>query len=150
MPEQSGNGTYLGIDYGRKGIGLAIGQRQSGTARPLETLRPEGLEQGLKRLIEEWQPEALVLGLPLPLDADQRDNPMIEEIRAFGAALEARFEIPVAWVDEALSTRASQTIFFEGPRKRREDFRRVKDQLAAALILETWFSVMEQRPLTHG
>lgn len=143
MPEGGSfaGGTYFGIDYGRKGIGIAVGQRISQTARPLATLTPQGFDHQLAQLIGEWQPAALVVGLPLPLEASAPENPLIEEIRAFGDRLQQQFGLEVHWVDEALSTRACETLFYEQPRRKSTDFRKVKDQMAAALILETWFSL---------
>jgi putative holliday junction resolvase len=143
MPEQRGSGTFLGIDYGRKGIGVAVGQRITGTARPLETLRVTHMDHvwnGLERLVKTWLPEGLVVGTPVPLDESQPKNPMIEEIARFARDLEERFGLPVHFMDEALSTRESQSLFYAERPKRSVDFRKVKDQMAAALILETWLS----------
>lgn len=143
MPESAGTGTYLGIDYGRKGIGVAVGQRYTGTARALETIRAKNEEHvwmSLGRLVKTWLPEAFVLGTPVPLDASQVENPMIKEIARFKGDLETHFGLPVHLMDEALSTRESQSLFYAERPKRSVDFRKVKDQMAAALILETWLS----------
>jgi putative holliday junction resolvase len=143
MPERRGSGTYLGIDYGRKGIGVAVGQRITGTARPLETIRvthKDHVWNGLERLVKAWLPDGFVVGTPVPLDESQSKNPMIEEIAGFARDLEERFGLPIHFMDEALSTRESQSLFYAERPKRSVDFRKVKDQMAAALILETWLS----------
>lgn len=145
MPEgvRRGSGVFLGIDYGRKAIGVAVGQRLTGTARALETIRatnPDHVWNALALLVKTWLPEGFVVGTPVPLDPDQAPNPLIDEIAGFAKALENRFGLPVNLMDEALSTRESQSLFFQDRPKRSIDFRKVKDQMAAALILETWLS----------
>ncbi len=142
-PLSQGSGTFIGIDYGRKGIGVAIGQRMMGTARALETIRAvhrEHVWNRLSELVKTWLPEGFVVGTPVPLDENQPKNPLIEEIALFCSDLEGRFGLPVHLMDEALSTRESQTLFYSERPKRSVDFRQVKDQMAAALILETWLS----------
>lgn len=142
-PLSQGSGTFLGIDYGRKGLGVAVGQRIMGTARALETIRATNREHvwnRLSQLVTTWLPEGFVVGTPVPLDENQAPNPLIEEIAKFCSELEARFGLPVHLMDEALSTRESQSLFYEDRPKRSIDFRQVKDQMAAALILETWLS----------
>ncbi|HAZ42180.1 MAG TPA: Holliday junction resolvase RuvX [Methylococcaceae bacterium] len=137
------SGTFLGIDYGRKGIGVAVGQRMMGTARALETIRATNRDHVwncLSQLVKTWLPEGFVVGTPVPLDENQPKNPMIEEIALFCNDLEARFGLPVHLMDEALSTRESQSLFYAERPKKSVDFRKVKDQMAAALILETWLS----------
>ena len=145
MPDSrdQGSGTFLGIDYGRKGIGVAVGQKRIGTARALETIRAtrrEHVWSRLSLLVKTWVPEGFVVGTPVPLDENQPKNPLIEEIALFCSDLEARFGLPVHLMDEALSTRESQSLFYAERPKRSVDFRQVKDQMAAALILETWLS----------
>lgn len=142
-PLSQSSGTFIGIDYGRKGIGVAIGQRMMGTARALETIRAthrEHVWNRLSELVKTWLPEGFVVGTPVPLDENQPKNPLIEEIALFCSDLEGRFGLPVHLMDEALSTRESQTLFYSERPKRSVDFRQVKDQMAAALILETWLS----------
>ena len=142
-PLSQGSGTFLGIDYGRKGIGVAVGQRMMGTARALETIPATNREHvwnSLSQLVKTWLPEGFVVGTPVPLDENQPPNPLIAEIGLFCTDLEARFGLPVHMMDEALSTRESQSLFYAERPKKSVDFRKVKDQMAAALILETWLS----------
>jgi putative pre-16S rRNA nuclease len=87
---------------------VAVGSRHSGLAQPLARLTARGDEPdwvGIARLIEEWQPEAVVVGLPLNMDGSA--NAMTRAARAFGEAIRARYNLPVHMVDERLSTRAA-------------------------------------------
>lgn len=127
-------GVLLGFDFGTRRIGTAVGQRITGTARPLVTVavshdRPDWAAIG--RLVEEWQPEALVVGLPLNMD--DSEQAMTERARRFGRQLAGRFGLPVHWTDERLTTR-------EAARRLEESGRPVVnvDPAAAALILESW------------
>ncbi|MET0044659.1 MAG: Holliday junction resolvase RuvX, partial [Candidatus Thiodiazotropha sp. 6PLUC3] len=68
--------TLLGFDFGTRKIGVAVGQSLTGTATPLETLelvnhKPDW--ERIKQLIDEWQPQALVVGLPLDVDDSETD-----------------------------------------------------------------------------
>jgi putative Holliday junction resolvase len=128
--------TLLAFDFGIRHIGVAVGQRVTGTATPLRTLRarngrPDWSE--LAALVREWQPDALVIGLPLNMDGSEQ--PLTNKARHFGRQLAERYNLPVLEVDERLSTReAWQT---------RSDASTFPtdgeiDKLAAAIILETW------------
>lgn len=139
--DHPGNATYLGFDYGAKNTGVAIGQRITGTAAGLETIRsanPEALWAAITRLVKTWQPTAFVVGVPLPLTATAEQNPFIDKVRAFRRELEARYQRPVYEMDEALSTRESQTLFYSRRPKKSVPFTALKDELAAMLILQTW------------
>ncbi|MGI9212247.1 MAG: Holliday junction resolvase RuvX [Methylococcaceae bacterium] len=145
------NSTYLGFDYGEKNIGVAVGQRITGTATALETIRftsEYALWLAVDRLTETWQPAAFVVGLPYHPDGEI--NHIVRPILAFCIELERRFQKPVYTMDETLSTRESKEIFYalrENPRhsKRTTQFLDVKDQMAAKLILQTWLTHTPER-----
>lgn len=131
-------GTFLGFDYGKRHTGVAVGSRQSGAAQPLALLTARGGEpdwRAIDRLMAEWQPEAVIVGLPL--DMDGSENAMTRAARAFGEALKARYNVPVYWVDERLSSRvATDTLLEEGvPLKRHK---RQIDKRAAQTILQAF------------
>lgn len=133
--------TFLGFDYGAKKTGVAVGQRITGTATRLETIpshHPDALWNAVSRLVKTWQPAAFVVGIPLPLVDTPEKNPMITIIEGFCRELESRYQRPVHVMDEALSTRESQSIFRERPAKKSIRFADIKDELAAQLILQTW------------
>ncbi|MFL6648303.1 MAG: Holliday junction resolvase RuvX, partial [Sulfurifustaceae bacterium] len=100
--------VFLGFDYGTRHTGVAVGSRHTGLAQPLTQLAARGGApdwEGIQRLVDEWRPQALVVGLPLNMDGTP--NPMTHAARAFGEALHARYNLPVYMVDERLSTRAA-------------------------------------------
>jgi len=143
-PAESPDGVWLGIDFGEKRIGLAVGNTQLGTAEPHSVMRningtPEWAT--LDALVHEWQPVGLVLGLPL--DADGESQQITNAARGFAKRCRARYPIPLQWMDERYSSmQASETLAQlrrSGQRKKRTRKEDV-DTLAAALILERWFA----------
>lgn len=127
--------SYLAFDYGEKRIGTAIGDTITGTARPLATLT-EGLEAAA-RLVAEWRPQALVVGLPLNEDGSEQS--ITTKARAFARELEARCQLTVHFADERYSSRAADDVLRDA-RASGAMARRVKkgdrDGLAAKIILE--------------
>ena len=132
--------TFLAFDYGEKYIGVAAGSRHSRQAQALTTLRGSAKNPnwvGISRLIEEWRPDALVVGLPLNMDGS--DNPMTQAARAFGQRLQDRYNLPVHMVDERLSTLAARDILNEAgvPMRRHKSH---LDRLAAQTILQAFLN----------
>jgi putative Holliday junction resolvase len=130
-------GALLGFDFGLRRIGVAVGQTLTGTASPLTTLisrneQPDWAAIG--RLVAEWQPEALVVGLPYQMDDQEAE--VACRARRFARQLEGRYRLPVHLADERLTTREARR---QLGRRGAED-RRLVDALAAQLILETWLS----------
>lgn len=135
--------TYLGFDYGSKHLGIAVGGNASGRAEPLATA---SVQQGipdwalLDRLIQEWNPTALIVGLPLNMD--DSENAMTRAARKFGHRLQGRYNLPVHLVDERLtSVDAKNTLVAARvPWKQRKA---KVDKLAAQTILQAYLD--EQR-----
>lgn len=127
--------TYLAFDYGEKRIGTAVGDTVTGTARPLATLTT-GLDGAIK-LVGEWRPKALVVGLPLMEDGSEQR--ITHLTRAFARALEERTGLAVHFSDERYSSRAADDLLREA-RASGAMARRVKkgdrDGLAAKILLE--------------
>ncbi|BAN46069.1 Holliday junction resolvase RuvX [Metapseudomonas resinovorans] len=130
----------LGFDYGTKQIGVAVGQAITGQARELKVLKAQnGVPdwQQVEALIREWQPDAIVVGLPLNMDGTPSD--MSARAEKFARRLNGRFNIQVFTHDERLTT-------FEAKGQRlaqgqRDGYReRPVDALAAALLLEGWLA----------
>lgn len=135
-PARRGAFTALGLDFGERRIGVAVGQSVTGTARALTTLasrdrRPDW--ETLGALIGEWRPERLVVGMPV--HADDSDHSLKARIERFCRQLEGRFGIPVATIDERLSSH-------EAAERAGADL----DAEAARVILETWFGVYSRAP----
>lgn len=127
--------TYLAFDYGEKRIGTAVGDTLTGTARPLATLTG-GLDAALK-LVAEWRPKALVVGLPLNEDGSEQRITTLT--RRFATELEAQSRLAVHFSDERYSSRAADDLLREA-RASGAMARRVKkgdrDGLAAKIFLE--------------
>lgn len=130
----------LGFDYGTRQIGVAVGQAITGQARELCILKArDGVPdwQQIEALMNEWQPDALVVGLPLNMDGTPSE--MSDRAEKFARRLHGRFGLPVYTHDERLTT-------FEAKGQRlqqgRYDIDRPcpVDALAAALLLEGWLA----------
>lgn len=131
-------GIYLGFDFGYKRIGVAVGQRLTGSASPLSTLDATlGIpDWGLiQTLIKQWRPTAMVVGLPTCIDGAEQYTTAAS--RGFARQLRKRFELPVHLVDERLSTMEARAHLFETG-----GYRKIKksevDSIAACIILEQW------------
>ncbi len=131
-------GVYLGFDFGYKRIGVAVGQRLTKTASPLEILQAsKGVPnwEAVSMLVKHWRPKGLVVGLPTHIDGQEQYTTKASKL--FAQQLEERFGLPVAMVDERLTTvEARARLFTEG------GYRKIKDSqvdaVAAAIILEQW------------
>ena len=124
--------TLLCFDYGQKRIGVAVGQAITGTATPLQIInvynnQPEW--DRIQQMIKDWQPEALIVGIPIQMDDSRQE--MTAAAERFVRQLEGRFHLPVFGVDERLST-------FEA--KNRSGMEKEIDSIAAQAILETWLA----------
>lgn len=130
--------TVLGFDFGTRRIGVAVGDRMIGVAHPLQTIHGESNDQrfaAIAALIREWLPGLLVVGLPFHLDG--REHEMTLRCRRFSRQLEGRFNLPVALVDERLSSAAaSQDLREIGVFGRRQ--KAMLDQVAAQRILQSY------------
>ncbi|MDO8697162.1 MAG: Holliday junction resolvase RuvX [Pseudomonas sp.] len=130
----------LGFDYGTKQIGVAVGQLITGQARELCILKAQnGVPdwQKVEALIREWQPDAIVVGLPLNMDGTP--SAMSERAEKFARRLNGRFNLPVHMQDERLTTyEAKGQRLSEGQRGSYRD--NPVDALAAALLLESWLA----------
>ena len=130
----------LSFDYGRRRIGVAVGQAVTGSANPIGTARNSNTGPDWTRIgswIEEWQPAKLVVGLPLLADGTESD--MTRAARAFGRELE-RFGLPVDWVDERYTSIEAGNQLREaraGGRRGRIRKEHV-DAAAAVMIAERW------------
>lgn len=97
--------TLLAFDYGEKRIGVAVGNSLTRSARPLLIVPNRNREyrfEAVGKLIAEWKPNALVVGLPLHPDGTPHD--MTQLAKRFGNQLNGRFNLPVTWVDERYSS----------------------------------------------
>jgi putative Holliday junction resolvase len=134
----AGTQSLLGFDYGTKHLGIAVGSTATGTARPLDSVTVrKGLPEWavLDRHIKEWQPGALVVGLPLNMDGSESE--MTRAARKFGQRLRARYNLPVHMVDERLTSVDAKNALVEARVPWRNRKARV-DRLAARNILQAF------------
>ena len=105
MSDVQKNQTLMAFDFGEKRIGVAIGNTLTRTCEPLtiigHTQTDERFAQ-IQALLHEWQPQALIVGLPL--HPDGTPHAMTEKAKRFGNQLAGRFHLPVTWVDERYSS----------------------------------------------
>ena len=133
------DGTILAFDFGTRRIGVAVGEMMLRTARPLTTISGEANAarfEAIGRLIAEWQPARLVVGLPLALDGSEHE--MTARCRRFANQLHGRFRLPVEFADERLSSvTAEERLRARGVSASRN--KEAVDAEAAAVILQTYF-----------
>jgi putative Holliday junction resolvase len=100
--------SFLAFDYGTQRVGVACGNTVTRTARPLSTIAATGAARfdAIGRLVAEWRPDALVVGVPFHPDGAAHDN--TERARRFGRQLQGRFRLPVHEVDERYTTTEAQ------------------------------------------
>jgi len=132
--------TLLAFDFGLRQIGVATGTTMLGTTRSLPILRArDGVPdwQAIARLVEEWQPDLLIVGEPLHMDGS--DSDLSARANKFARRLHGRLGLPVEMVDERLSSFEAKQLSKE--RGHRGDYTNDPvDSLAAELILQTWLS----------
>ncbi|MAK55492.1 MAG: Holliday junction resolvase RuvX [Pusillimonas sp.] len=131
MPEQ----VLLGFDFGQKKIGVAVGNTLTRQARPLTILLPKTREERFKQiaaLLEEWQPERLIVGLPLTIEGLEQDASRAS--RRFANQLNGRFGKDVQLVDERGSSLEAQALLgSHAP----------DDAMAAAVILQRYLDALD-------
>jgi len=131
---------YLAFDYGTKNIGVASGQSVTGTASELPALKArDGVPNWdeLERLIKEWKPAKVLVGLPLNMDDSESE--LASRARKFGNRLNGRFGVNIEMVDERLSTyEAKGEVMARGGS--RDYGKNPVDSIAARLILESWLN----------
>ena len=144
--------TFLGFDVGTKLLGVAIGSTRTGSARPLATVSvgERGVDWSkIDALLKEWQPAALVVGLPLALDGGEQ--PMTRTATQFAGELARRSGLMVHRVDERNSSREASQRFAK--RREQGSVRRKAaaeiDAVAATVILDRWFD-QQPRSTTTG
>ena len=96
--------SFLSFDFGTLRVGVACGNSLTGAARPLRSVAATGDArfQAIAALIQEWQPDALVVGVPFHPDGAPHEN--TERARRFARQLHGRFGLPVHEVDERYTT----------------------------------------------
>jgi putative Holliday junction resolvase len=135
-----GERTLLGFDFSKNRIGIAVGNELTGSITPLETLTARNQKpdwDGLTRLINEWQPDLCVVGLPLTEDGEEQEAS--QAARRFANQLNGRYQLPVELVDERYSTREAQSLIQASAMSKKDRQNKTNiDKIAAQLILQSW------------
>ncbi len=136
-------GTVLAFDFGTRRVGVAVGDLETRHAHPLAVIRSEGAARfaEIGRLMSQWKPDALVVGVPRHDDA--RPHPLAARAERFARQLAGRFGLPVARVDESYSSVEAEARLrtAAGARRAAESARaKALDAHAAQLLLEQYFA----------
>jgi putative holliday junction resolvase len=126
--------SFLAFDFGEKRTGVASGNRLTHTATPMQTIHTAVIDvrfAAIEKLLKEWQPNALVVGIPTHPDGAAHE--MTQRAQRFARQLHGRFGLPVHEVDERYSS-------VEAASRGAKDL----DAEAAAIILEQFFSEIEE------
>lgn len=140
--------TYLGFDFGRRYIGVAVGRSPGARAQAVATVaarngHPDWIQ--VDRIVRDWQPQALVVGLPVHMDGNPQ--PLTHAARGFGNQLQARYNVPLHWADERLTTwSAHQDLIERGIPGRRH--KPELDARAAQMLLQAFLDSLEELPGT--
>ena len=136
------DGYILAFDFGKRRIGVAVGQSLTGTATALTVIangdQPDWA--GISRLVKEWKPGLFVIGLPLSLDGEE--TPISGLARQFGKELKKRYGVDSEFQDERLTSVDAEREFAQmraagGARKKDSA---MLDAVAAKIILENWLN----------
>jgi putative Holliday junction resolvase len=129
------SGTLLAFDFGEKRVGVAVGESATRLAHPLEAIVTESNEarfDAIAKLVAEWRPVGFVVGQPR--HADGGEHEIARLAGKFGRRLEGRFGLPVAFVDETLTSAEAESQLREAGNRR--SGKGDVDTLAATLILQ--------------
>ncbi len=135
MAEVNKPKRLLGFDYGLKQIGVASGQTLTSSATGLTILKAvDGIPNWsqVEKLLTEWDPDLVVVGLPLNMDDSESE--LSGRARKFARRLQGRFAVEVEMVDERLTSREAKSM---GREQGNQDLTKI-DHVAAALILQSW------------
>jgi putative Holliday junction resolvase len=129
----------LAIDYGSKNMGIAVSDALGITAQPLVTYKrisPERDVEYVSRLASEYSVGKIVVGLPVHLDGRQSDSSLAA--RDFGARLTSSAGVGVEYFDERMTTSVIDRMLIEEADVSRAKRKKVRDKLAAVLILQNY------------
>ena len=133
-----GSRTVLAFDFGTKSIGVAVGQEITGTASPLAALKArDGIPDWnvIEKLYEEWQPQLVVVGLPLNMDGTEQE--VTQRAKKFANRLHGRFKVAVDLCDERLTTTDAKSMLFELGGYKKLTKEKI-DSVSACVIFTSW------------
>ena len=124
--------TVMAFDYGTRRVGVAVGNTELRASQALKTIaatNTDTLFSEIERVLQEWQPGQIVVGLPMHPDGAEHE--MTAKAKRFGNQIQGRFNLPVTWVDERYTS-----VILEGNPQMNDNL----DAHSAALILEQYFA----------
>ncbi len=128
----------MGLDLGEKTIGVALSDPMGMIARGVEVIKRKTMEEDVKylfALLQEYEVEKIVLGLPLNMN--NTEGPGAKMARDFGRKLTSETGVPVVFWDERLTTVAAEKILLEADMSRAKR-KKVIDKMAAVFILQNY------------
>jgi putative holliday junction resolvase len=140
------HGTLIGFDFGERRIGVAVGETSTRIASPLGAIDERATEPrflAIEKIVREWRPTGFVVGRPRHGDGSAHEIAKLAE--KFGRRLEARYSLPVAYVDETLSSAAAESALAATRTRARRPTD--VDAMAAAIILQ---SFLDEMPAAGG
>jgi len=144
-PPAHAAGSILAFDFGTRRIGVAVGECATGLAHPLMTIAAERKDArfaAVAKLIDEWHPSLLVVGIPV--HADGSEHAMTASARRFARQLEGRYGLTVVLADERYTTRSAASMLRDAGVSAKEQ-RGARDQVAAQLILQDYLERHRER-----
>ena len=131
------SGTLIGFDFGERRIGVAVGETSTRIANPLGAIEESANEprfRAIGRIVDEWRPAGFVVGRPR--HADDSEHVIARLAEKFARRLQARYHLPVEFIDETLTSAVAESQLRETRtrRGRKSDV----DALAAAIILQSF------------
>lgn len=124
--------TVMAFDYGTRRVGVAVGNTELRASQALKTIAAANMDtlfSEIERVLQEWQPGQIVVGLPMHPDGAEHE--MTTRAKRFGNQIHGRFKLPVTWVDERYTS-----VILEGNPQMNDNL----DAHSAALILEQYFA----------
>ena len=135
---------YLALDIGSIRVGVAVSDRDTTIANPLAVLSAQdvfNVAPSFQRILEDWEPDCLVVGLPKTLSG--KTGPQAEKVKAEADALAKKLNIPMTFVDERFSSKeAKQSMAASGMKQK--DMKGKVDKVAAAIFLQTFLDSREK------
>ena len=133
---------YLGIDYGKKRIGLALSDIMGIMAQPFDVIESKGIKNNVEtilKIIKEKEVSCIVIGKPVNMNATEGE--MAELATEFADELKKVTDIKVEMIDERLTTTQAERVLIEEANVSREKRKGIRDKLAATFILQTYLDI---------
>ncbi|MDR1584220.1 MAG: Holliday junction resolvase RuvX [Prevotellaceae bacterium] len=130
-------GRIMSIDYGRKRVGIAVTDSLKIIATALDTVHSDKVLEYIETYIQKESVELFVVGLPKNLD--NTDAEAMVDVKPFAKKLEAKFNIPIVWVDERFTSKlAMRAMIDSGVKKSQRRIKENIDKISAVIILQSY------------